>query len=113
MQSTVLIASLVIALISGCLPCSQVLQRLSSSKSCCTKTGSCKIPKPSAPQKCDLTISATEHIVVPDAPQVTPQWKSEGIESDFVAPKVMVASAVEIPGYSPPDLILLNSTILI
>ena len=113
MQSTVLIASLVITLISGCLPCSQLLQRLSGSKSCCTKTGSCKVPNSPAPQKCDLTISAAEHIVIPDAPMVTPQWKSEDIQRDIVVAKVMAASAIATSEYSPPDLFILNSNILI
>jgi hypothetical protein len=113
MQSMILIASLVLSLVSGCLPCSQLLQQLSSGKSCCTKSGSCKMPKQPAPQKCELTISATEHVVMPDAPQVTPEWNSEAIETSAVVPYAIVASAAATPGYSPPDLFLLNSSILI
>ena len=113
MQSFVLIASLVISLISGCLPCSQLLQQLSSAKSCCTKAGNCKMPKMPAPQKCELTISATEHVIIPDAPDVTPQWTSTAVETQIVVPSVIVASVVATPGYSPPDLFLINSAILV
>ncbi len=113
MQSMVIIASLVISLISGCLPCSQLLQQLSSAKSCCTKTGNCKMPKQPSPQKCELTISATEHVIVPDAPQVTPQFISEAIEINYVPSDVIAISTIATPGYSPPPLFLLNSSIII
>ena len=113
MQSMVLIASLVISLIGGCLPCSQWMNQLPSDKSCCTKTGSCKIPRQPGEQKCNLTISATEHVVVPDTPQVIPQFSSEAIETNIASPNVLVASSAATPGYSPPDLFLLNSAILI
>ena len=113
MQSIVLIASLVITLISGSLPCSQLLQQLSSAKSCCNKYGNCKMPKQPAPQKCELTISASEHVVIPDAPQVTPQLNAEAIEATIVVPSVIAAVAFATPGYSPPDLFLLNAAILV
>ena len=113
MQSMVLIASLVISLISGCLPCSQLMKQLSSAKSCCTKTGNCKMPKQPAEQKCDLTISATAHVVVPDAPQLTPQPSSEAIATNLAAPQIIQASEVATPGYSPPPLFLLNSAIIV
>ena len=109
----VLIASLVISLISGCLPCSQLLKQLSSSKSCCTKTGNCKIPKLPTEQKCDLTISATEHVVIPDAPQVTPQFSTEAISTTLATPQIVAASELASPGYSPPPLFILNSAIIV
>jgi hypothetical protein len=113
MQSIVLIASLVISLIGGCLPCSQLTQQLAGAKSCCTKSGSCKMPKQPSPQKCDLTIRATEHVVVPDAPQLAPQYSSEPIEANIAIQPVILASVNATPEYSRPHLFLLNSSILI
>jgi hypothetical protein len=113
MRSIVLIASLVFTLVSGCLPCSQLLQQLSNTKSCCTKSGSCKIPKPPTQQKCRLTISATEHAVVPEHTQVTPAPKNALLETfDLAAINVISPVAVR-PEYSPPDLFVLHSAILI
>src|SRR5258708_29846997 len=113
MRSIVLIASLVFSLVGGCMPCSQLLQQLSSVKSCCTKSGSCKIPKQPVKQNCSLTISASEHVIVPDAPQVAPPLDAEVFESNLVMLQAVAIPFSLRPQYSPPDLFLLNSAILI
>jgi len=109
----VLIASLVFSLVAGCLPCSQLLQQLSAKKSCCTKSGNCKMPKQPTEQKCDLTLSASEHVLVPDAPQLTPALESAVFEAVEVAVNHSARTLALPLEHSPPDLFLLHSSILI